>query len=211
MARIGVLSDTHNDCVATEEAIRLLDAAGATSFIHCGDVGPDVFRVLPSGRTHAVAGNTDDEWLCARMAAQCDITWHQRFGRLPIGAIRVAFLHSDDRRAYYSALSSGDFDLVLCGHTHVAEDTMVDDVRVVNPGAVVRSCQPSVAIVDVPEEIPDSGLAASSPTRSRASLVVVQPICLCESSLTPEQERQNRDATAQALVPLALRRSGLLS
>ena len=217
MTCIGLLSDTHGDVEAAQEALRLLEQGRAEQIIHCGDVGLSVLKMLPAGRTHVVAGNTDELETASRVAACAGLVWHGRFGRLRIGETRIAFLHGDDRRAMRDAIHGGEFDLVFCGHTHSAEDVVVGGVRVINPGAVVRSSSPSVAIVEIPdtsnerdheEEFAEKQGAGVWQSADRAD---VRFLFLREHALSPEQLSHQRELITRHLVPTALLQLGILN
>ncbi|MDD3470574.1 MAG: YfcE family phosphodiesterase [Thermoguttaceae bacterium] len=212
MIRIGVLSDTHGDLNATLEALEIFDCYQAKTLIHCGDIGEDVYPALPAGRTYCVSGNTDDSWVAQRFAMACGLNYQNRFGRLTLGNIRIAFLHGDDRSSLRFALYSGNFDLVLQGHTHVAENSLIDhQVRLVNPGAVVRSARPSVAVITLPEisdSLTPSELAAARETAMQQ--LEVQPGFLRSNVETAEEVRQAREQAARRLIPPHLLQSGIL-
>ena len=61
-----------------------------------------------------------------------------------------AFLHGDDQRLLSRTIQSGQWDLVLHGHTHVAAQYRQGSTLVVNPGAIQRTGSPSVAVIDLP-------------------------------------------------------------
>jgi predicted phosphodiesterase len=71
------------------------------------------------------------------------------FGDLKIGGRRIALLHSDDHNKFFDARTSGDYDLVCYGHTHVAKLERVESTIVLNPGALYRANPHSLAIVDL--------------------------------------------------------------
>ncbi len=211
MIRIGVLSDTHGDLNATLEALEIFDHSQARTLIHCGDIGEHVYSALPAGRTYCVAGNTDDGWTAQRLAMACGLNYQNRFGRLTLGNIRIAFLHGDDRSSLKFALYSGNFDLVLQGHTHVAENCLIGQVRLVNPGAVVRSAQPSVAVITLPD-IPDT----LTPTelldarKNAMQQLEIQPCFLRYNVETAEDAKQSRERAARQLIPPHLLQSGIV-
>ncbi len=74
-------------------------------------------------------------------------------GTIELGDRRFALVHGDDRRKLAYVITSGDFDYVLTGHTHTREDRRESRTRIINPGAVYRSAEPSVAILDLITEV----------------------------------------------------------
>jgi putative phosphoesterase len=147
---LGVLSDTHDRVDAMASAMTLLRQAGAQFFIHCGDVGServlDHFAGLPSA---FVFGNTDwDRASLARYAQSIGVACHNTFADLDLGGKKVAVTHGDDFRLKQRILSGQRHDFLLLGHTHVRMDERVGKTRVINPGALHRAREKTVATLD---------------------------------------------------------------
>ena len=53
--------------------------------------------------------------------------------------MRIALLHSHERRQFRETIDSGDYRLVCYGHTHVAAIDRHGETLVVNPGAIYRA------------------------------------------------------------------------
>jgi uncharacterized protein len=150
--RLGVISDTHGHAELTRPAIRMLESLEVDAVLHCGDIGSvAVVEMFEKWPTHFVFGNCDDhtEQLAAaiRKAGQ---TCHGLFGDLEFERVRVALLHSHERRRFRETIDSGDYALVCYGHTHVAAVDRHGETLVVNPGAIYRADPHSVAMVDLP-------------------------------------------------------------
>ena len=147
---LGVLSDTHDRVDATAAAMKVLRQAGAQFFIHCGDVGSE--RVLDhlAGLPSAfVFGNTDwDRASLARYAQSIGVACHNTFADLDLGGKKVAVTHGDDFRLKQRILSEQRHDFLLLGHTHVRADELVGKTRVINPGALHRAREKTVATLD---------------------------------------------------------------
>jgi len=148
---IGVLSDTHGCVEATRAALRIFQELETEQLLHCGDIGSasiiDLFDSLP---THFVFGNVDNRLLLRQAIDEGGHTCHGRFGSLELAGKKIAFLHGDDGRLLSDTVASGQWDLVCHGHTHHAARVTVGSTVVLNPGALVRSDSPSVALVDLP-------------------------------------------------------------
>ena len=150
--RIGVLSDTHGHVPNTLDAVRILESLEVKQLIHCGDIGsPQIVHLLSDWPTHYVLGNVDHDQQALQQAMD-DVghRFHGRFGELSIAGKKVAFLHGDDVRRLRETSASQEWDLVCCGHTHVANQEIKGRTLVLNPGAVFRAIQHSLAIVDLP-------------------------------------------------------------
>jgi len=147
---IGILSDTHDRVDAMAAGMALLRQAGAQFFVHCGDVGSE--RVLDhlAGLPSAfVFGNTDwDRATLARYAEQIGVACHGTLADLELGGKKVAVTHGDDFKIKQRILAERRHDYLLQGHTHVRGDERVGTVRVINPGALQRAREKTVALLN---------------------------------------------------------------
>lgn len=145
---LGILSDSHSEIERTRRAIKLLQHAGATEFIHCGDVEIeqvlDLFAGLPA---HVTFGNCDPSGVLGRYAASIDLDAQHPSGELHVDGRRVAFTHGDNARLLSRILAERP-DFLLHGHTHERRDDMVEGVRVINPGALHRAHPSTVALLE---------------------------------------------------------------
>lgn len=126
MSLVGIISDTHGRI--SDEALGAL--AGVDFIIHAGDIGSlDVLMELEAtAPTIVVLGNND---------------YNVDYGpgvnenaTQVIDGVRVFVSHypKDAERA----AASGEYDLVIHGHTHVPRDEVRDGCRIINPGSAFR-------------------------------------------------------------------------
>ena len=151
--RLAVISDTHGHVAYTTEAVRLLQTLDVERVIHCGDIGSAAIPpLLAPWPTDYVLGNVDrDESALRRAIEAAGHRLHGRFSSLDLEGRRIAFLHSDDLRLFRETIRSGEWDLVCYGHTHKADSRHEGRTLVLNPGALYRAAQHSVAVVTLPE------------------------------------------------------------
>jgi putative phosphoesterase len=149
--RIGIISDTHNRLPRTAAAVELLRGEGAEILIHCGDLtGAEVVLtcgVLPS---YFVFGNNDADNVPALLRAiekvggDC-LRWG---GEVTLAGKRIAVahghMHTDVRR-----LLAAQPDYLLSGHSHIPSDTRAGPTRRINPGALHRAAEFTVALLDL--------------------------------------------------------------
>lgn len=126
MSIIGIISDTHGR--SNDEALDAL--AGVDFIIHAGDIGSlDVLMELEAtAPTIAVLGNNDHN---VDYGPGVNDSATQ-----VIDGVRMFISHypKDAERA----AASGEYDLVIHGHTHVPRDEVRDGCRIINPGSAFR-------------------------------------------------------------------------
>jgi uncharacterized protein len=149
--RIGILSDTHGNLRTAREAVRIFEELRVQVVLHCGDVGPGVMEELRGLTSHFVRGNTDNAQVLEQSLSGDMQTFHGALGELEIAGRRITLLHGDDGRLLRELVSSQKWDLICYGHTHQATWSFCGRTLVLNPGALHRTAEPSVAIVDLAE------------------------------------------------------------
>lgn len=151
---IGILSDSHDHAEAMAAGVAMLRARGAQYFLHCGDVGTErVLDHLAGLKAAFVWGNTDwDRAPLARYAETLGITCCGVFGDLTLDGKKIALLHGDDHVLKQRLLREQRHDYLLHGHTHVRLDQRVGTIRVINPGALHRASQKTVALLDTAKD-----------------------------------------------------------
>jgi putative phosphoesterase len=149
--RIGVISDTHAHVANTLAAVRMLESLEVEAVLHCGDICSTEIPPLLSGwPAHFVSGNCDHDLQTLRSAVErAGQTWHGRFGDFSLAGRRIALLHSDDARLFHRVTTSGEYDLVCYGHTHLAEQHRHGRTLILNPGALFRANPHSLAVVEL--------------------------------------------------------------
>ncbi len=148
---IGILSDTHGRADAMGEGMRLLRAAGARHYLHCGDVGSEaVLDHLAGEPAGFVFGNND--WDRSALRAYADaigVTCLGAYDTVELAGKRVAVTHGDDGPLVGRILADQRHDYLLVGHSHVPGEQRSGRVRVVNPGALYRAKVKTVALLDL--------------------------------------------------------------
>ena len=132
---IGVMSDSHDNCVAIQQAVRLFKDWNCDLVIHAGDfVAPFAARELAHLQcpVKAVFGNCDGEIKGLEKTLQ------------PFGEIREApfvFLHADQKilitHIHVSVgkyAASQKYRVIVFGHTHKPEIRKTHDTLLLNPG-----------------------------------------------------------------------------
>jgi uncharacterized protein len=169
--RIGLLSDSHGRVATTKQAVSVLLEQRIDTLIHLGDLGSmevidelvvgetqlqnsatsanNVDAVATAVQSRLVFGNVDwDRASMAQYARHLGIGVADPAGKLDLPDGRqLIFTHGHDDKAVDDALASGAS--YLChGHSHRVRDEKVDSTRVLNPGALFRAKQYTVAVLD---------------------------------------------------------------
>jgi uncharacterized protein len=147
---LGVMSDSHGRIERVRQALAVLDAERVDAVIHCGDVGGlEVLEELAGRRCWFVWGNSDYPQPAWRAEVQAlGLPWPEGPVEIGLNGQRLAVYHGHER-GFQQAISAGEFDYVLHGHTHRAADIRGRETRVINPGALHRVAVPTVAVLDV--------------------------------------------------------------
>ncbi|MDH3559969.1 MAG: metallophosphatase family protein [Gammaproteobacteria bacterium] len=143
--KICILSDSHDNREYLEAAVREASAAGAETVLHCGDVvAPSTLEVIrPFGLpVHAIHGNNaGDLYMLGRIASKASnqVHYYGQDAGISLGGRRIFIVHYPH---YARAMATtGDWDLVCCGHDHKVNIETIDNIAgkqtlVVNPGTV---------------------------------------------------------------------------
>src|SRR3569623_543824 len=127
--KLCIVSDSHDRSDPLAQAVRDGAAAGAAAVIHCGDViGTQTLRAalnvgLP---LHVIHGNNlGDAVSLSRWSRDSDgmLQYHGADARIELGGRRIFVVHYPEYG--YAMACTGDWDVVCCGHSHVAA---VEDV-----------------------------------------------------------------------------------
>lgn len=157
---IGIMSDSHDNMSKIDAAVSLFSSSEVKMIIHLGDyVAPfSLARILRSGiRFVGIIGNNDGEKLGLReMVVMAGQELYEPPFEIEIGGKRVIMIHgygSKDRtRAIVDSIAkSGNYDLILYGHTHEPDVRVEKGTMIINPGEVygLLSGRATVAILDI--------------------------------------------------------------
>ncbi len=150
--RIGILSDSHDQVERTAGAVALLASEGADELIHCGDLtGPDVVHVVGEAGLpcHYVLGNNDfDLDGIERAVAATGGTMLGWAGEIERSGKRIGVTHGHLGSEFRRLLKSSP-DYLLFGHSHQWLNKRDGPIRQINPGALHRAREWTVALLDL--------------------------------------------------------------
>ncbi|ABL77611.1 metallophosphoesterase [Thermofilum pendens] len=143
MARVAVVSDSHDSLEAIRLFVNSLKNENVEAVIHAGDIiSPFALRMFSGYRLYAVFGNNDGEKLLLKKTAdEIGAVLSEQPMLVRVGSFDIAVLHGVDgldvsRRLARALAKSGEFRLVVYGHTHRVDVERIGDALVVNPGTL---------------------------------------------------------------------------
>lgn len=143
--KVCIVSDSHDNHELLRRAVEEARALGAEAVLHCGDVvAPNTLRALikVGVPVHVIHGNnTGDLYTLGRLAGEAHglIAYYGQDADLDLAGRRIFLVHYPH---YARAMATtGDWDLVCCGHTHSVAIEETPNIKgsttpLVNPGTV---------------------------------------------------------------------------
>jgi uncharacterized protein len=137
---IGIISDTHDNAINLEKAVKIFNKVGAELVIHCGDwVSPfmpgfckdlkckmvSVFGNNEGDKQNFFVGNKNNKW---------NIDFYDKTAEINIDNKNMIVYHGDSKQLLKSLIDSKKYDVVLSGHTHVPLVEKVGKILHINPG-----------------------------------------------------------------------------
>lgn len=148
---LGILSDTHDDLTITRRAVEMLQAEGAEALVHCGDLSRapivSACSVLPFS---FALGNHDADnvpelrQVAVETGARC-LGWG---GIVELCGKRIGVAHGHMTTDLHEVLAQNP-QYLLSGHAHYPFDFCDGAVRRINPGALFRAEEFTVAILNL--------------------------------------------------------------
>ncbi|MHB1566840.1 MAG: metallophosphoesterase family protein [Acidiferrobacter sp.] len=143
--KICIVSDSHDHRELLNAAVAEGKTLGAQAVVHCGDiVAPSTLRTLRRHGlpVHAIHGNNmGDSYHLSRLGEEPDafVHYYGQDADIELGGRRLFVVHYPHYA--YALACTGDWDLVCCGHDHVAEVKSITNIKggqtvLVNPGTV---------------------------------------------------------------------------
>ena len=149
--RLGILSDTHNQSDRTRRAVEMLIGRGAEVLVHCGDfTRPDILTACAVLPCYFVFGNNDSDNVSGlrRVAGEVGAVCLEWGGVVDLGCKRIGVTHGHMRIDVNRVLAQ-EPDYLFSGHSHFADDFRDGGVRRINPGALHRAGEFTVALLDL--------------------------------------------------------------
>jgi uncharacterized protein len=147
---IGLVSDTHDNARAIERATEHFRARRPSIILHLGDITtPSTLGIFEGLPLRFVFGNNDR----AREALR-EQSHRMGFGepddlvQLEIEGKRICMYHGTDSGEVTRLAESARYDYLLVGHTHRRRDEHRGTTRIINPGALYRTRNKTIAFLE---------------------------------------------------------------
>jgi len=147
---IGIISDTHDNVINVQKAVKIFIDKGCDLVIHCGDiVAPATVNFFKGINGKFVKGNCDgDVELIKKRVAEikgefcgevCKFEWNNK---------KIAVYHGNVEEKLRKLIESQKYDYIFTGHTHQSKDEKIGRARIINPGAHYYGCENKIAVLD---------------------------------------------------------------
>lgn len=149
--KILIISDSHDNIANLEKVLAWAKENNVDALIHAGDLSaPSILGkvIAPnfSGPIHLILGNVGDPILAKVVADKFpQVKYYGEQGEFEIDGKKIALAHEPAKAE--SLIDSGNYDLVVYGHTHQAEVRTAGATLVVNPGTVGGLFAPATFVV----------------------------------------------------------------
>ena len=132
---IGIMSDSHDNCHALKKAVMFFNSAKCNLVIHAGDfIAPFAAKKLEELNcpVKAVFGNCDGEKQGLRKAFKSIGTIKEEPLKFTYKGVKFLVTHTHFKVPEYKA--TGDYDVIIYGHTHKPKISKDLQTLIINPG-----------------------------------------------------------------------------
>ena len=154
---IGLISDTHDNKTKIEKAVEVFNGKDVDMVLHGGDhIAPfsvDWFNPLKAP-LRGTAGNLDAEFvMLERKYMEKGWEFDREILILEQDG-RIALTHGTREEFVLSLAKSGEYDVVVRGHTHKTQQDVYGETLLINPGEACGylTGTGSVALLRMPEK-----------------------------------------------------------
>ncbi len=148
--KVGIISDTHDNIDRIKQAVSIFNDEGVSLVIHAGDY-TSPFSLIPYEELRAefvgIYGNNDGDKVLLNSRSNGRI--HPQPHKFTYEGRKFVVIHehfiADDLAA------SGNFDIVIYGHTHKARVEKINGTMIINPGEAGHWLygKATVAVLDI--------------------------------------------------------------
>lgn len=133
---IGIISDTHDHVPNIQKAVQIFKERKAELILHAGDYcSPFTIPHFEGLNVIGIFGNNDgDKFLLMNKFNEIGAELAGEFYSTDIDGLKIAVYHGTYSEITQALTDSGNFDVVISGHTHEKVQKVVGETIVINPG-----------------------------------------------------------------------------
>ncbi|MDX1639625.1 MAG: metallophosphoesterase [Balneolaceae bacterium] len=133
---IGLISDTHDHVPHIKRAVELFRKRQTALVLHAGDYcSPFTIPHFEGLNLKGIFGNNDgDKYLLLQKCNEIDAELYGDFMELQAGGLNIAVYHGTHQPITRALRRSGNYDVVVSGHTHSVVEKEIGNTLAVNPG-----------------------------------------------------------------------------
>ncbi|MCS7139697.1 MAG: metallophosphoesterase [Candidatus Nezhaarchaeota archaeon] len=152
---IGLLSDTHDNIQAISEAVKIFNDRKVGLVLHAGDyVAPFTYNAYKGLKCPLVGvfGNVDgDRLLLRERFSSIGFKVEGDFEEVKVEGVKIALIHGLHSQIVDALALSGNYDVVVHGHTHMRRCDKMGKALIVNPGEACGYLYgiKSIALLDI--------------------------------------------------------------
>lgn len=147
--KVVVVSDTHGNIARLRHILGFAKEIGAEAAVHCGDWdNADIIKeAIASGiKLYTTLGNADVNSEIVELLKKNKVVFDDLFLRVEIGGKKIGISHY--KHELVKRIPEG-FDIGFFGHTHRKEEAVSSGVKLINPGAIFQTDNPSFVVYDM--------------------------------------------------------------
>lgn len=134
---IGLISDTHDHLINLKKAVNYFRESRVDLVLHSGDYcSPFTIPYFSGLKLYGIFGNNDgDRYLLMNKFSSIDAELHGDFFENEFGGLKIALYHGTYAGITRSLEKSGNYDVVISGHTHEPDLENIGSTLSINPGS----------------------------------------------------------------------------
>ncbi len=157
--KIGIISDTHEQVDNIKKAVKVFNKEKVGCVYHAGDIcSPSVLHLFGelNCKIKVVFGNNDKDVFKHLKYKPDNMSFHDVLLTETVNGKKLCMLHGDPVDVVNAIFESKQYDIIIKGHTHVAEIKQNEKTIMINPGNLFgpysdftkKYTKPSVAVYD---------------------------------------------------------------
>lgn len=136
--KILIISDSHGNTANLKHVMGFAKKIGVKAIIHCGDWDniESIDTVLSFGMPlYTVMGNADVRPEVSEELKRKSEKFGEGFLEFELGGRKIGVVHSFSN---HPVLNIELLDIVFCGHIHSKDESVINSIKIVRPGAIIN-------------------------------------------------------------------------